>query len=150
MPVVCHRLISSYLIFLTRYSSFPELQSTANQFSLCAGFRCLCLSALDVSVLRLMLSHNNRNVSGEWVFCYQGAYPFLPKEKTGGDFCVPSPVSSLRAKIVTLFIKFFYKFSSSSSLSSYSTITPNSSNAIEISDNAENCCSSFTIFCCSS
>ena len=32
MTVVCHRLISSYLIFLTRYSSLPELQSTANQF----------------------------------------------------------------------------------------------------------------------
>ena len=32
MPVVCHRHISSNLIFITRYSSLPELQSTANQF----------------------------------------------------------------------------------------------------------------------
>ena len=74
MPVVCHRLISSYLIFLTRYSSLPELQSTANQFSLCAGFRCLCFSAHDVSVKAAYAHHdNNRNVFGEWVFCYQGA-----------------------------------------------------------------------------
>lgn len=126
MPVVCHRLISSYLIFLTRYSSLPELQSTANQFSLCAGFRCLCFSAHDVSVTVAYAHHdNNRNVFGEWVFCYQGAYPFLhlekvywtfsslawQKEKQVGDLCVPSPVSSLRAKIVTLFIKFFKFFS---------------------------------------
>ena len=112
MPVACHRHISSYLIFLTRYSSLPELQSTANQFSLCAEFRCLCLSAHDVSVNVAYTHHdNNRNVFGEWVFCYQGAYPFLQtKEKQVGDLCVPSPVSSLRAKIVTFFIHFFNYF----------------------------------------
>ena len=40
--------------------------------------------------------------------------------------------------------------SDSPSPSSYSTITPNSSNAMEISDNAENCCCSVTMFCCPS
>lgn len=108
MPVVCYRHISSNLIFITRYSSLPELQSTANQIFLCVGFRCLCLPAHDVSVNVAYAHHdNNRNVSGEWVFCYQGAYPFLQtKEKQVGDFCVPSPVSSLRAKIVTLLFNF--------------------------------------------
>ena len=67
-------------------------------------------SALDVSVNVAYAHHdNNRNVFGEWVFCYQGAYPFLQtQEKQVGDFCVPSPVSSLRAEIVTLFIQFYY------------------------------------------
>ena len=113
MPVVCHRLISSYLIFLTRYSSLPELQSTANQFSLCAGFRCLCLSAHDVTVTTAYAHHdNNRNVFGEWVFCYQGAYPFLQiKEKQVGDFYVPSPVSSLKRQNATLTLKIFSNFS---------------------------------------
>lgn len=80
--------ILKILLSIFGHKITPTVQSTANQISLCAGFRCLCLSALDVSVLWLMLSHNNRNVSGEWVFCYQGAYPFLHKRKTGSGIFV--------------------------------------------------------------